>query len=77
MKSISGNMVQGKYGSVSYKTKAKQTQTKKDEWYRVEGTHEPIIDRELWDRVQALVAQKAKTFHSWHNRLICQKKLAV
>ncbi len=29
----------------------------KDEWYRVEGTHEPIIDRELWDRV-ALVAQR-------------------
>lgn len=34
----------------------------KDEWYRVEGTHEPIIDRELWDRVQALVAKKAKPF---------------
>ena len=34
----------------------------KDEWYRVEGTHEPIIERELWDRVQAMVAQKAKPF---------------
>lgn len=56
-----GNMVQGKYGSVSYKTKQNKPRPK-DEWYRVEGTHEPIIDRELWDRVQALVAQKAKPF---------------
>lgn len=26
------------------------------------GTHEPIIDRELWDRVQSMVAEKAKPF---------------
>lgn len=56
-----GNMVQGKYGSVSYKTKQLKARPK-DMWYRVEGTHEPIIDRELWDRVQVLIAQKAKPF---------------
>ena len=56
-----GNMVQGKYGSVSYKTKQNKPRPK-SEWYIVEGTHEPIIDRELWDRVQALVAQRAKPF---------------
>lgn len=56
-----GNMVQGKYGSVSYKTKQNKPRPK-SEWYIVEGTHEPIIDRELWDRVQALVEQKAKPF---------------
>lgn len=56
-----GNMVQGKYGSVSYKTKQNKPRPK-DQWYRVEGTHEPIIDRELWDNVQALIAQKAKPF---------------
>lgn len=56
-----GNMVQGKYGSISYKTKQNRPRPK-EEWYRVEGTHEPIIDRELWDRVQALVAQRAKPF---------------
>ena len=28
----------------------------------MEGTHEPIIDRELWDRVQALISQRAKPF---------------
>ncbi len=56
-----GNMVQGKYGSVSYKTKQNNPRPKA-EWYIVEGTHEPIIDRELWDRVQALVVQKVKPF---------------
>lgn len=56
-----GNMVQGKYGSVSYKTKQNKPRPK-EEWYRVEGTHEPIIERELWDRVQTLIAQKAKPF---------------
>lgn len=56
-----GNMVQGKYGSVSYKTKQNKPRPK-SEWYRVEGTHEPIIDRALWDRVQSLIAQRAKPF---------------
>ena len=56
-----GNMVQGKYGSVSYKTKQNKPRPK-SEWYIVEGTHEPIIDRELWNRVQALISQKAKPF---------------
>lgn len=54
-----GNMVQGKYGSVSYKTKQNKPRPK-EEWYRVEGTHDPIINKELWDRVQEIVAQRAK-----------------
>ncbi len=58
-----GNMVQGKYGSVSYKTK-KNKPRPPSEWYRVEGTHEPIIDRELWNQVQALLKQRAKPFAS-------------
>lgn len=56
-----GNMVQGKYGSVSYKSKRNKPRPK-SEWYRVEGTHEAIIDRALWDRVQTMIAQKAKPF---------------
>lgn len=56
-----GNMVQGKYGSVSYKTK-KSRPKPKDQWIIVEGTHEPIIDRDLWNRVQALIKQRAKPF---------------
>ncbi len=56
-----GNMVQGKYGSVSYKTKQNKPRPR-SEWYRVEGTHEAIIDRPLWNRVQSMVAERAKPF---------------
>lgn len=67
-----GNMVQGKYGSVSYKTKQNRPRPK-EEWYRVEGTHEPIIDRELWDRVQRLIALRAKPFDSGTIGLFAKK----
>ena len=56
-----GNMVQGKYGSISYKTKINKPRPK-DQWYRVENTHEPIIDRDLWNRVQELLQQRAHPF---------------
>ena len=56
-----GNMVQGKYGSVSYKTKQNKPRPQ-EEWYRVEHTHEAIIDRDLWERVQALITSRAKPF---------------
>ena len=58
-----GNMVQGKYGSVSYKTKACKP-IPKSQWIIVKDTHEPIISRALWDRVQKLINRKAKPFCS-------------
>ena len=67
-----GNMVQGKYGSVSYKTKQNKPRPK-SEWYRVEGTHEPIIDRELWDRAQTILAQRAKPFSGGSIGLFARK----
>ncbi len=56
-----GNMVQGKYGSISYKTKQNRLRPK-SEWCIVPGTHEPIIDRELWDQVQELLLLRSKPF---------------
>lgn len=56
-----GNMVQGKYGSVSYKTKQNKPRPR-EEWYIVEGTHEPIIEKDLWDTVQKLTEQRVKAF---------------
>lgn len=56
-----GNLVQGKYGSISYKTKQNKPRPK-SEWYIAPGTHEPIIERELWDRVQKMVQERAKPF---------------
>ncbi|MCL1858166.1 MAG: recombinase family protein [Oscillospiraceae bacterium] len=56
-----GHMVQGKYGSVSFKTKQNKP-VPKDKWIKVENTHEPIIDMDLWNRVQELVKLKVKPF---------------
>lgn len=67
-----GNMVQGKYGSISYKTKQCKPRPR-SEWYIVEGTHEPIIDRTLWEQVQSLLRQKAKPFAAGAVGLFAQK----
>ena len=56
-----GNLVQGKYRSVSYKTSIK-CPCPKETWIRAEGTHEPIIDRDLWDRVQKRITERTKPF---------------
>ncbi len=48
-----GDMVQGKNTTYSYKIKQCRA-IPKDEWIIVEGTHEPIIDRETFDNAQAL-----------------------
>ena len=48
-----GNMVQCQHGTLSYKTR-KLVSKPKDEWIRVEGTHEPIISREVWDTVASI-----------------------
>ena len=56
-----GNMVQGRTEKISYKD-SKCRPRPKDQWFRVEGTHEPIIDRSLWDRVQQMIAERAKPF---------------
>lgn len=71
-----GNMVQGKYGSVSYKTKQNKPRPK-SAWYVVEGTHEPIIDRALWDRVQTLIAQKSKPFITGNIGLFARKAICM
>ena len=67
-----GNMVQGKYGSISYKTKECKPRPK-DQWIIVEGTHEPIIDRDLWNRVQALIKLRAKPFDVGELGIFAQK----
>lgn len=48
-----GNMVQGRNTTMSYKIKQCRA-VPRNEWYVVEGTHEPIIDRETFDKAQAL-----------------------
>lgn len=67
-----GNMVQGKYGSVSYKTKQNRPRPR-TLWYVVEGTHEPVIARELWDQVQAMRRQRTKPFSTGKTGLFAGK----
>lgn len=71
-----GNMVQGRYGSVSYKTKQNKP-IPKEKWIRVEGTHEPIIDKDLWDRTQELIQQRAKPFIGGEIGLFAKKAICM
>ena len=56
-----GNMVQGKYGSISYKSK-KNKPKPKEQWVIVKDTHEPIIDIDLWNNVQSKINSNYKPF---------------
>ena len=55
-----GSMVQGRTRKISYKSKKCIKQNRRD-WVVVEGTHEPIIDRETFDKVRTLVASRKHT----------------
>lgn len=55
-----GVMIQGRRKKVSYKSKV-IIDTPEDQWYRVEGTHEAIIDRATFDAVQRGLRLRTKT----------------
>lgn len=50
-----GNMVQGKKHQ---RMRGRQRPVDKENWVRVEDTHEAIIDRHTWDKVQKLLTKK-------------------
>lgn len=54
-----GNLVQGRSGTLSYKSR-KHIVREKDEWIRAEGTHEPLISREIWDTVMSIDEKKVR-----------------
>lgn len=55
-----GNMVQGRMVKISYKSK-KCLRQSPENWVVVEGTHEPIIDPETFQKVQMLVNSRKHT----------------
>jgi len=55
-----GNMVQGRTARVSYKSK-KCIRQARDNWVVVENTHEPLVDRETFQKVQLLVDSRKRT----------------
>lgn len=54
-----GNMEQGRAPRQTMHGRAKQLD--RSQWTVVEGTHEPIISRRQWERVQALLAKDTRT----------------
>ena len=61
-----GNMVQGKRQVVSFKTKKMRT-VSPENWIVVENTHEALVEKELWDRVQ-------KRFNRHHHTVVRRTK---
>ncbi len=55
-----GNMVQGRTRKINYKTKKCVKQSRKD-WIVVEGTHEGIVSRDTFDKVQVLINSRKRT----------------
>ena len=55
-----GNMVQGRSVKISYKSK-KCLKQPRENWVVVEGTHEPLVDRETFQRVQMLIKSREHT----------------
>ena len=55
-----GDMVQGRQRVKSYKIHI-QERVPEEEWFIVENTHEAIIDRETFDKVQGLLKRDTRT----------------
>lgn len=54
-----GNLIQCKTGVVSYKNH-KVIKKDKEEWIRIEGTHEPIVSKDIFNSVQELLQSRYK-----------------
>lgn len=54
-----GTMVQGKSKKINYKSKSIRS-CSPDEWIRVENMHDPIIDKDDFDRVQKMLDKGVK-----------------
>ena len=80
-----GTSIQNKRSRISYKNRKFRTNPK-EEWNIVENTHEPIIDKKIFDRVQNMViVQKYNRNEKKHHFLLdgllvcyeCKHKIGV
>ena len=67
-----GTLVQGKKTSISYKIH-KSKRLPKDKWCRIENAHEPIIDIETWNAVQARLNSHTKINRSGEIHFLSKK----
>lgn len=63
-----GNTVQNKRRKISYKSK-KVIDNPKESWIIVENTHEPIIDKEIFERVKLMLEAKDTSKYTKHEYL--------
>lgn len=54
-----GNSVHNKQANISYKNK-KKVRKPKEEWIRVENTHEAIISRDVFEQVQKQITSRRR-----------------
>lgn len=77
-----GNLVQGKRTTVSYKNH-KIKNRKVEEWITVNNTHDPIINRDLFETVQKKIKEKRriiskrKNIHKFCGKVFCMECNAV
>lgn len=65
-----GNTIQNKYSRISYKNR-KLRPNPKEEWRMVENTHEPIVDKKIFDSIQKMViVQNYNRNEKKHNFLL-------
>lgn len=55
-----GTLVQGKSHHISYKNKKRKKVDKRD-WVRIPDTHEAIIDKKMWERVQERLNSRTRS----------------
>ena len=64
-----GNMVQGRKKKINYKSK-KEISVPKEQWIIVENTHEPLVDKDTFYKVQTLIAKRNRTRSRIHDYLL-------
>ena len=57
---IPGNTIHYRETNILYKNK-KRIRKPQEQWLRVEGTHEALISRDVFDRVQDLSAKRRRS----------------
>lgn len=67
-----GDLIQGKYGSISYKTK-KNKPRPKESWYISLKTHEAIVPDLLWEQVEHRLCENTHAFPQGKNNIFSGK----
>ena len=67
-----GDTIQGMFSKLNYKSK-KIVKNPREKWIIVKNTHEPIIDRDLFEKIQISLSMKRKSTGMGKPHLLAQK----